>query len=229
MRTRERPAAASGRPTGYRRSWREVLARYRRPLVAALAALTVAVSLSALAPEHTETSPVVVAARDLPSGAVLDASSVRIVHLAREALPPGVLDDVEAVTGQQLAFPAASGSPVASAMLVGPGLLTGTASGTVAVPVRPSDPETIGLLSPGQLVDVVLSEGNGYERAVGSEVIARGVPVLWVPTGAADTWLDSGQSAGMVVVAASQQDSAALAGAAARGRIFLVLVGPGGS
>lgn len=114
-------------------------------------------------------------------------------------------------------------------MLVGPGLLTGTASGTVAVPVRPSDPETIGLLSPGQLVDVVLSEGNGYERAVDSEVIARGVPVLWVPTGAADTWLDSGQSAGMVVVAASQQDSAALAGAAARGRIFLVLVGPGGS
>ncbi|MDN6202396.1 MAG: SAF domain-containing protein, partial [Micrococcaceae bacterium] len=159
MRTRER-RAASGRTSGYRRSWREVLARYRRPLVAALAALTVAVSLSALAPEHTETSAVVVAARDLPSGAVLDATSVRIVELAREALPPGVLDDVEAVTGEQLAFPAASGSPLASAMLVGPGLLTGTASGTVAVPVRPSDPETIGLLSPGQLVDVVLSEGN---------------------------------------------------------------------
>lgn len=194
-----------------------------------MAALTVAVSLSALAPEHTETSAVVVAARDLPSGAVLDATSVRIVELAREALPPGVLDDVEAVTGEQLAFPAASGSPLASAMLVGPGLLTGTASGTVAVPVRPSDPETIGLLSPGQLVDVVLSEGNGYERAVDSEVIAHGVPVLWVPTGAADTWLDAGESAGMVVVAASQKDSAALAGAAARGRIFLVLVGPGSS
>ncbi|MGO2003822.1 Flp pilus assembly protein CpaB [Arthrobacter rhombi] len=227
MRSRERRMAASGRSTGYRRSWREVLARYRRPLVAALAALTVAVALSAVAPEHTETSAVVVATRDLPSGAVLDASSVRVAHLAREALPPGILDDVEAVLGQQLAFPAASGSPVASAMLVGPGLLTGTASGTVAVPVRPSDPETIGLLSPGQLVDVVLSQGNGYERAVDSKVIARKVPVLWVPTGSADTWLDSGQAAGMVVVAASQEDSAALAGAAARGRIFLVLVGPG--
>ncbi|HXD29284.1 MAG TPA: RcpC/CpaB family pilus assembly protein, partial [Arthrobacter sp.] len=89
-----------------------------------------------------------------------------------------------------------------------------------------SDPETIGLLSPGQLVDVVLSQGNGYERAVDSTTIASRVPVLWVPNGTSGTWLEAGEEAGMVVVAASRRESAALAGAAARGRIFLVLVGP---
>lgn len=227
MRSRRRPVKAPDRSTRYRRSWREVLAVYRRPLSAVLAALAVAASLSALAPEHTETVPVVVAARDLPSGAVLDSGSLHLAQVADRALPPDVLDSVGAAAGQQLAIPVAAGSPVAATMLVGPGLLTGSQPGTVAVPVRPSDTETIGLLSPGQLVDVVLSQGNGYERAVDSKVIAERVPVLWVPTGSAGSWLDGGDAAGMVVVAASRQDSAELAGAAARGKIFLVLVGPG--
>ncbi|WP_417216108.1 Flp pilus assembly protein CpaB [Arthrobacter sp.] len=227
MRSHRRSPRPPGRPARYRRSWREVLAVYRRPLAAALAALAVAASLSALAPEHTATVPVVVAARDLPAGAVLQASSLRISHLASQALPPDVFASTESVTGQQLALPVAAGSPLGSAMLVGPGLLTGTAPGTVAVPVRPSDTETIGLLAPGQLVDVVLSEGNGYERSVDSTVIAHRVPVLWVPSGSSGSWLEAGDTAGMVVVAASQRDSAALAGAAARGKIFLVLVGPG--
>lgn len=227
MRSRRRPVRAPDRSTRYRRSWREVLAVYRRPLAAVFAALAVAASLSALAPEHTETVPVLVAARDLPSGAVLDSGSLHLAHVADRALPPDVLDSVGAAAGQQLAIPVAAGSPVAATMLVGPGLLTGSPPGTVAVPVRPSDTETIGLLSPGQLVDVVLSQGNGYERAVDSKVIAERVPVLWVPTGSAGSWLDGGDAAGMVVVAASRQDSAELAGAAARGKIFLVLVGPG--
>lgn len=220
-----RRPGGTARGRNYRRSWREVLAVYRRPLVAALAALAVAASLSALAPEHNETVPVVVAARDLPSGAVLGRDSVRVAHLARDALPPDTLLDPAAVEGIQLAFPAAAGSPIGQAMLVGPGLLTGAPPGTVAVPLRPSDPETIGLLSPGQLVDVVLSVGNGYEREVDAKVIASRVPVLWVPSGTAGTWLDSGDAAGMVVVAASREDSTALAGAASSGRVFLVLVG----
>lgn len=202
------------------------MAVYRRPLAAALAALAVAVSLSVLVPEQAETVPVVVATRDLASGAVLDAASLDVVQLASAALPPDVLADPTEVAGHQLAFPAAEGSPLVTAMLVGPGLLTGTEPGTVAVPLRPSDPETIGLLAPGQLVDVVLSQGNGYERAVDSTTIASRVPVLWVPSGTSGTWLGAGEESGMVVVAASRGESAALAGAAARGHIFLVLVGP---
>ncbi|MEE1620454.1 Flp pilus assembly protein CpaB [Zafaria sp. Z1313] len=230
MRFLPAPAGLRSAPRGpvpYRRSWRELLSVYRRPLAAALAALAVASALAALAPERAEKVPVVVAARELPTGAVVGAGDVELVELAEAALPPDLIADPARVAGSQLAVPLAAGSPVSEAMLVGPGLLTGTRPGTVAVPVHPSDPETVALLSPGQLVDVVLSEGNGYERPVESTVLARRVPVLWVPTGNdAGAWL-GGQGAstgGMVVLGADREQSAELAGAGTRGRIFLVLV-----
>lgn len=223
------PAARSapGRNgTGYRRSWRELLALYRRPMAACLAALSVAAALSALAPAHSPVVDVVVASRDLPAGSVLGSDALELRELASGAVPPDAGTSIAEVSGSQLAVPLAAGSPVPAASLVGPGLLTGTAPGTVAVPIRPADPDTVGLLRPGQLVDVVLSEGNGYEQPVESRVIARSVPVLWVPTGDdSGAWPGSGASRGMVVVAAPQEDSAELAGAASRGRIFLLMVG----
>jgi Flp pilus assembly protein CpaB len=145
--------------------------------------------------------------------------------LASAALPPDVAGDAGEVVGARLSVPLRSGSPVAPASLVGPGLLTGSPPGTVAVPVRPSDAETVSLLSPGQLVDVVLSTGNGYEQPVESAVIASALPVLWTGDTAPDGgWLGGESPAGMVVLAASAAESAVLAGAASRGRIFLVLV-----
>ncbi|MFB0833869.1 Flp pilus assembly protein CpaB [Arthrobacter halodurans] len=217
--------AAGYRETRHRRSWRELQARYRRPLAACFAALSVAAGLAVVAPDHVPTRPVVVAARDLPAGSVLDAGSLAVRELATAAIPPDVHARADDVAGSQLAVPLAAGSPVPSASLVGPGLLTGTAPGTVAVPLHPSDPETVGLLSPGQLVDVVLSEGNGFERPVASSVLARAVPVLWVPAGAdATAWPSAERPAGMVVVAATRRQAALLAGAASRGQIFLLLV-----
>ena len=220
---RSRPARAQD-PL-HRRGWRELLALYRRPLAACLAALSVACALSALAPEHVPTRTVVVAARDLPAGQAIAASDLALRVLASEALPSDVASDAGEVVGGRLAVPLRSGSPVALASLVGPGLLTGTPPGTVAVPVRPSDAETVSLLSPGQLVDVVLSTGNGYEQPVESAVIASALPVLWTgDTASDDGWLGGESPAGMVVLAASTAESAVLAGAASRGRIFLVLV-----
>jgi Flp pilus assembly protein CpaB len=200
---------------------------YRRPLAAGLAALAVASALSALAPESTPTVPVVVAVRDVPTGGILDDSSLKVSPMAARALPPGVFGSIDEVRGSQLAVPAAAGAPITATSLVGPGLLTGAAPGTVAVPVRPSDADVGNLLAPGQLVDVVLSEGNGYEREVRSRVIASAVPVLWVPEGDGGSWVGSGGESGLVVVAASQAESAALAAAPSRGRVFLVLVGAG--
>lgn len=223
---RARGGQRGGAPSGYRRSWRELVALYRRPLAACLAAVSVAAALAVLAPEHAEVRSVVVAVRDLPAGSVVREESLEVRELASGAVPQDASTNIEEVVGGQLAVPLAAGSPVPAASLVGPGLLTGTASGTVAVPLRPADPQTVALLSPGQLVDVVLSEGNGYEQAVESRVIASSVPVLWVPTADdAGAWPGSEAAPGMVVVAASQRDSADLAGAASRGRIFLLLVG----
>jgi len=227
MRKQPRPRLRPGRAQAppHRRTWREVLAVYRRPLAACLAAVSVACALSALAPEHVPTRTVVVAARDLPAGHAIAASDLALRVLASAALPPDVAGDAGEVVGARLSVPLRSGSPVAPASLVGPGLLTGSPPGTVAVPVRPSDAETVSLLSPGQLVDVVLSTGNGYEQPVESAVIASALPVLWTGDTAPDGgWLGGESPAGMVVLAASAAESAVLAGAASRGRIFLVLV-----
>ena len=62
---------------------------------------------------------------------------------------------------------------------MGPGLLTGAPPGSAAVPLRMADPSSIQLVSPGQLVNVVLTSGNGYEQASPSKVLAKAVPVLW--------------------------------------------------
>ena len=108
--------------------------------------------------------------------------------------------------------------------LLGDGLLTGTAPGTVAVPLRPADPATVQLLAPGQVVDVILTTGNGYDVASGSSVLARAVPVLWTaPGGTAATWPGADDDAGLVVVAADADEAAALAGASSSGDVHLVL------
>lgn len=86
----------------------------------------------------------------------------------------------------------------------------------------------MGLLNPGQLVDIVLTTGDGFERQIRSETIAQGVAVLWVP--AADRGefgMLSGSPAegeGIIVVAAAASLSDDLAGAVSRGKVSAVLV-----
>lgn len=217
----------------YRRGWRDVAARYRRPAAAALAALAVACGLSAVAPDAAPRVEIAVSTRDLPSGHVIEPGDVERHEIQAAALPPR-LDERDTgpadLVGQQLAIAATAGTPLHSGLLVGEHLLAGTEPGTVAVPLQPAETETLSLLSPGQHVDVILSEGNGYERPVESRRIARAVPVLWVPSAARGGLLDgTAPAAGpqdTVVVAASAEQAEALAGAASRGRLQLMLVAP---
>ncbi|GHD04153.1 RcpC/CpaB family pilus assembly protein [Zhihengliuella salsuginis] len=229
-RNRGRDPAAGG----YRRGWRDIVARYRRPAAVALTALAVACGLSAVAPEAAPTVEIEVSTRDLPAGRLLEPGDVERRDVQVAALPPRVArghDDGAGVVGQQLAIAATAGTPLHEGLLVGEHLLAGTAPGTVAVPLQPADTETLSLLSPGLHVDVVLSEGNGYERPVESRRIARAVPILWVPSSAGGGLLDPAAGPGgpqaTVVVAASAEQAGALAGAASRGRLQLLLVAPG--
>lgn len=169
--------------------------------------------------------PVLAATRDLAVGSVLTEADVTVVHLPEHA---GTLDAFRAadqVVGQQLAAPVTAGSPIAGTSLVGDALLTGTPPGTVAVPLRPSDPSTVQLLAPGQRVDVILSTGNGYDVATDTTVVARSVAVLWTaaPDGGSGAWAAADSDGGLVVVAASAGDAAALAGASSSGDVHLVL------
>ena len=93
-----------------------------------------------------------------------------------------------------------------------------------------ADPASIQLVSPGQLVNIVLTGGNGYEQAATSEILAARVPVLWTSArgGRSGQWLSAGDTDGLMVVAADPAQSRKLAGASTQGKLFFVLVGPGG-
>jgi Flp pilus assembly protein CpaB len=181
-----------------------------------------------LTPAPLDTVAAVAAARDLPAGATLDGAD-----LARIQVPPGTVADgffgeQDQAVGRQLAGPLRKGQLLTDAQIVGPGLLAGTPAGSAAVPLRMADPSSIRLVSPGQLVNVVLTGAGGFEEARPPEVLAKGVPVLWTSAqgGEGGQWLGTPETEGLLVVAAGAEQAARLAGASTRGKLFFVLVGP---
>ena len=108
--------------------------------------------------------------------------------------------------GDSLRRPCRRGRSPQTPQLLGPGLLTGTAPATAAVPLRMADPASIQLVSPGQLVNVVLTAEGGLEDpGKKSELLAAAVPVLWTSAqgGKASQWLGTNDADGLVVVAAN--------------------------
>jgi Flp pilus assembly protein CpaB len=171
---------------------------------------------------------VLVAARDLPAGASLKESDFTRVDVAAELAISAWVDDVATLVGRQLASPLGKGQTPTDSSLLGPGLLAGTPAGSAAVPLRMADPSSIQLLSPGQLVTVVLTASGSYDESRQSQVLAGPVPVLWTSAqgGKAGEWLGTSDTEGLVVVAANPQQAEKLAGASTQGKLFFVLVSP---
>lgn len=216
---------SQGAPLGHR--LRRMLHRRKRLIACLLLSAAAGVSVEALVGDGSPTTPVISASRDLAVGTVLSAADLSLVDLPVDAVAGQGFQGTDELVGQQLAVPLPRGFPVPATALVGEGLLTGTAPGTVAVPLRPADPSTVGLLAPGQLVDVILRTGNGYDVAADSTVLARAAPVLWTAPGGTGTtsgmWGGGGEEAGLVVVAAGPEEAAALAGASSAGDVHLIL------
>jgi pilus assembly protein CpaB len=205
------------------------LNRNRRLAVALLLCAAAGIAVHQLTPAPARTVSIMAAARDLPAGANLSGSDVRTVSVPPAVVPDGTFSDSAGINGKQLAAPLRKGQLVTDTQLVGPGLLTGAPPGSAAVPLRMADPSSIQLVSPGQLVNVVLTSGNGYEQASASKVLARSVPVLWTSgqENQNGQWLAAGDSEGLLVVAATPDQAGALAGASTQGKLFFVLVRPG--
>jgi pilus assembly protein CpaB len=121
---------------------------------------------------------VVVAARDLAPGTVLDASEVTLRALPAQVVPDGVAQTPAAVLGRMLAAPVRRGEALTDVRLTGSELaraVTRTPD-TVSVPLRLADPAVAVLLHPGAAVDVV-TVGEPQDEPV---VLARGAQVLAV-------------------------------------------------
>ncbi len=170
---------------------RRALLRRRRPLAVALVAVATLAGLRVAAPPPPATTPVLVAARDLPSGAVLGEDDVRRVAVPDDLVPDGVADDP---VGRTLAAPVSAGEAVTDVRLVGPALAAST-PGTVALPVRLSDADQATLLGVGDRIDLLATAPDGST----SETVADHAVVLALPEPAA---AGSGALAGRVVVLA---------------------------
>ncbi|MCC3296634.1 Flp pilus assembly protein CpaB [Arthrobacter caoxuetaonis] len=209
------------------RGWfHRFLVRRRRTLAGLLAAAACGIAVQALLPADTRTEAAVAVTADLPAGHLLEARDLRTARVPAGTAPPGSLAGPDAAAGERLAVPVRAGTILTDSYFVGPGLLAGAPEGTVAVPLRPADKSATGLLSPGVIVDVILASATGFDGTVETTVLAAGVPVLWTAgeAGAGGTWPGpAAEDAGLVVVAAKGQESAALAGAGERGNLYLVL------
>lgn len=187
-----------------------------------------AIAVQQLTPTPLSTATALAAARDLPAGTAVTEGDVARIQVPPGMLAEGFIKDDAAATGRQLAAPMRKGQLLTDAQLLGPGLLAGTPSGSAAVPLRMADASSIQLVSPGQLINVVLTSANGFDQQGPSEVLASAVPVLWTSKkgGQSGQWLATTETDGLIVVAATAEQSSRLAGASTQGRLFFVLVGP---
>ena len=154
---------------GRRARWRRSVVR--RLLSAALAATAVALVVLQLRPPPEPVSPVVVAARGVPAGAVLLTTDLRVDHVPRSTVQPGSLTTVADAVGRRLGAGLARGESLTASRLVPRGTLDGLPAGRVALHVVSADPAAVDLLTPG-LSARVYPVAGGPALAVGATVLA---------------------------------------------------------
>lgn len=182
----------------------------RRAAAVVLAATALFLALrpaSAPATARPPTSvPVAVAASDLLAGTVLSARDVAVVRLPPDAVPRGVVPDVQPLVGRVVAGAVRAREPLTDARLVGPGLTALLPPHLVAAPVRLADVAVAALVRSGDRVDV-LAAFPDVEQA---ELVAAGALVLAAPRPASE---DPDPAAGLLVLAVDPASAARLAAA----------------
>ena len=140
---------------------------------------------------------VLIAAHDMAAGATVAAADLSTSLLGQP--PDGAATSESAVVGRVLSGPVRRGEVLTDARVVGddgpdPG------PGRVAVPLRPDDPATVDLLSPGMHVAIIAVGRDGAAHTLADDAVVLAIPgaqgqpgrsagrlvVLAVPTAAAD-------------------------------------------
>ena len=158
---------------GRRARWRRVV--LRRLLSAALAAAAVVLVVLQLRPPPEPLRPVLVAARDVAAGSLLTTADLRVDHVPRWGVAPGVLGAPGEAVGRRVAAALARGEPLTSTRLVPRGPLDGLPRGRVALHVVSADPAAVDLLVPG-LPARVYPPAGGPALAVAATVLAADPP-----------------------------------------------------
>jgi Flp pilus assembly protein CpaB len=176
-------------------------ATFSRTLLLRRVAAMVLVGFAAIAALYPNRGPfpddtVVVAARDLGPGTVVEANQLTLRRLPAQAVPDGAARSAAAVLGRTLAAPVRRGETLTDVRLTGVALTRSISSNpeTVSVPLRLADPGVAALLPVGATVDVV-TVGQRQNEPV---VLARGARVLAV----LDSATRAGEHGGKLVLVA---------------------------
>ena len=158
---------------GRRARWRRRV--LRRLLSAVLAATAVLLVVLELRPPAEPVTAALVAARDVPAGAVLTDADLRVDHVPRGAVQPGALSTVAGAVHRRVGAALARGESVTASRLVPRGALDGLSPGRVALHVVSADPAGVDLLAPGLAARVYPAAG-GPALAVGATVLSADPP-----------------------------------------------------
>lgn len=213
-------------PRVTRRPLRRRLQRARIPSAIALAIAAGGLTAYNSLGSTVDRVPAVRLTTDIGAGEVLTAESVEVAEVDVAAVPENHSGDPGRYIGQTMSAPLPRGAVVHESQLLGPGLLTGRDAGTVAVPVRPADTAIVGLLAPGQHVDV-LASADAPENASSTRTVAEGVPVLWTPQGGDENWLGDrspGENRDVVVLGVQADTAEDIAQATHEGQLHLSVV-----
>lgn len=212
------PTLASRISTVLRPDWtRTVLARR-----VAAGGLVVLASIAALRSDpEGDRVEVLVAARDLGSGAALNDSDVRTEKRLATTVPEGSMTDPGRVIGATLASPTRRGEVLTDVRLLGSRLAESTAGpGARIVPLHLADEALIDLLRVGDVVDVLAAPAGEVQRSAVSKVIATDAVVVLV---SAKEKLRSSETDRVVLVALPAHVANTVAGSALGQTVTLTL------
>lgn len=197
---------------------RQVLIR-RRTLAALCAALAVWSAIDALTVAPPAEVALVTAAHDLDSGTVLAASDLRRTRFSPGSVPADAARDPGRLVGRTLLTPMARGEPLSRRHLLGTGALVGY-PGLCAIGLRIPDEDVVGLLDPGDRVDLVASDPQGDHDP---ERLVRDAVVLALPEPDPDAARTGVASAGRLVLFAVPREDAEHIAAVANS-LFLTVI-----
>ena len=201
----------------------EALGGRRRLVAAGFLAVGLLAGLRALSPAPAPTVTVWAAAHDLTGGRPLAGADLARVALPATTVPAGALRAGAQVVGRLLAAPVRRGEPLTDVRLLGPSLLAALPEqGLVAIPIRVADGSAAAaVVKPGDLVDVIATADTAADGTRDPVTVASRVQVLTVPgTGG------SSDGGGLVVLAATHEQAAALAQASATTRLSVTIERP---
>jgi Flp pilus assembly protein CpaB len=170
---------------------------------------------------------VVSAARDLPAGSRLTGADLSVARLTPSTVPAGALARLAEARGRTVVSDVRRGEPLTDVRLVGAAVVDGLGEGLVAAPVRIADGDSVDLLRPGDLVDVL---GAGAAAADGrlpveARLLAAAVRVLTVARPSGDAFGGATSEGALVLLATTSTTATRLAGAAVTERLSVVLRG----